>query len=85
MERALGDVGFKQFQIERGEADSYTLTSVQADEILRMRLGQLVNLEQEKLQGEHKALLDEIIDYLDILGDQQRIYAIIKEDLEEMK
>ena len=85
MERALGDVGFKQFQIERGEADSYALTSVQADEILRMRLGQLVNLEQEKLQGEHKALLDEIIDYLDILGDQKRIYAIIKEDLEEMK
>ena len=85
MERALGEQGFKQFQTERGVADSYTLTSVQADEILRMRLGQLVNLEQEKLQGEHKQLLDEIADYLDILGDQQRIYNIIKEDLEEIK
>ncbi len=84
MQRALGDEGFKQFQVERGESDSYTLTSVQADEILRMRLGQLVNLEQEKLQGEHSALLEEIIDYLDILGDQQRIYGIIREDLEEM-
>ena len=85
MQRALGDVGYKQFQLERGEADSYTLTSVQSDEILRMRLGQLVNLEQEKLQGEHAALLEEIIDYLDILGDPKRIYAIIREDLEDVK
>jgi DNA gyrase subunit A len=85
MQRALGDEGFKQFVMERGEAEVYTLTSVQADEILRMRLGQLVNLEQEKLAGEHKALLEEIADYLDILGSQQRVFDIIKEDLEEMK
>jgi len=85
MQRALGDEGFQQFQIERGQADSYTLTSVQTDEILKMRLGQLVNLEQEKLADEHKELLAEISDYLDILGNQQRIYDIIKEDLEEIK
>lgn len=85
MQRALGDEGFKHFQLERGESDSYTLTSVQADEILRMRLGQLVNLEQEKLTDEHKSLLAEITDYLNILGDQQRIFRIIKEDLEEIK
>ncbi|WP_430452587.1 DNA gyrase subunit A [Rhodopirellula europaea] len=85
MQRALGDEGFKQFQLERGEADSYTLTSVQTDEILRMRLGQLVNLEQEKLSGEHAELLKEIIDYIDILGSPSRINGIIKDDLEEMK
>ena len=85
MQRALGDVGFNQFQLERGESDSYTLTSVQTDEILRMRLGQLVNLEQEKLAGEHAELLAEIIDYLDILASQERIYGIIKDDLEEVK
>ncbi len=85
MQRALGDEGFNQFVMERGEADVYTLTSVQADEILKMRLGQLVNLEQEKLAAEHKALLEEITDYLDILGSQQRVFDIIKEDLEEMK
>lgn len=85
MQRALGDEGFKHFILERGEADVYTLTSVQTDEILRMRLGQLVNLEQEKLAGEHKALLEEIADYLDILGSQQRVFDIIKADLEEMK
>ena len=85
LQRALGDDGFKHFQLERGEADSYTLTSVQADEILRMRLGQLVNLEQEKLSDEHKQLLAEITDYLDILADQKRIFGIIKDDLEEIK
>ncbi|MGB1815528.1 MAG: DNA gyrase C-terminal beta-propeller domain-containing protein, partial [Rubripirellula sp.] len=85
MQRALGDEGFQQFVLERGESSAYTLTSVQTDEILRMRLGQLVNLEQEKLSKEHEELLAEISDYLDILGNQSRIYQIIKDDLEEIK
>ena len=85
MQRALGDQGFQQFVLERGEASGYTLTSVQTDEILRMRLGQLVNLEQEKLSKEHQELLIEISDYLDILGNQARIYQIIKDDLEDIK
>ncbi len=85
MERALGEDGFRQFVEERGEASSYTLTSVQADEILRMRLGQLVNLEQEKLAGEHAELLAEIRGYQEILGDPQKIFDIIKNDLEEIK
>ena len=85
LQRALGDAGFEQFVLERGESDSYTLTSVQADEILRMRLGQLVNLEQEKLTDEHKELLAEIADYLDILAKPERINGIIKDDLEEIK
>lgn len=85
MQRALGDAGFEQFASERGRQESYTLTSVQADAILRMTLGQLVNLEQEKLSEEHSQLLLEITDYLEILGDQTRIYAIIREDLEEIK
>ncbi|QEG40984.1 DNA gyrase subunit A [Roseimaritima ulvae] len=85
MQRALGDDGFNQFVSERGQADSYTLTSVQTDAILRMTLGQLVNLEQEKLSGEHAQLLVEISEYLEILGDQQKIYDIIKSDLEEIQ
>ncbi|WP_236622109.1 DNA gyrase subunit A, partial [Novipirellula maiorica] len=85
LKRALGDSGFAQFVLERGEKENYTLTSVQTDAILRMTLGQLVNLEQEKLSGEHAALLTEIIDYLDILSSQERINGIIKDDLEEMK
>ena len=85
MQKALGEEGFRQFVLERGESSSYSLTSVQTDEILRMRLGQLVNLEQEKLTDEHASLLAEIADYVDILASSERIYGIIKDDLEEIK
>ncbi|MGE0608678.1 MAG: DNA gyrase subunit A [Pirellulales bacterium] len=85
MERALGASGFAQFQQERGASDTYSLTAVQADAILRMTLGQLVNLEQEKLGDEFNRLLEEIGDYLRILSDQQNILDIIREDLREIK
>jgi DNA gyrase subunit A len=49
-----------------------------------MTLGQLVNLEQEKLAEEHATLLTEIAEYLSILADPARIYAIIREDLEQL-
>ncbi|MCA9128933.1 MAG: DNA gyrase subunit A [Planctomycetales bacterium] len=84
MQRALGDAGFAEFQKDRGIADTYSLTSVQTDAILAMRLGQLVNLEQDKLANEHAALLEEINGYLVILSDQQNILNIIKEEMEEI-
>jgi DNA gyrase subunit A len=49
-----------------------------------MTLGQLVNLEQEKLVDEHTKLLEQIEEYLAILGDEARIYAMIREDCEEI-
>lgn len=85
MERALGDEGFQRFQEERGVSSAYSLTAVQADAILRMTLGQLVNLEQEKLGGEHRELLEAIGEYLRILSDDANIYAIIREELEDLK
>lgn len=84
MERALGERGFKEFQRDRGEATTYSLTSVQTDAILAMRLGQLVNLEQDKLAEEHNGLLDEIANYLEILSDQRNIFKIIREEMEEI-
>jgi DNA gyrase subunit A len=84
LERALGDTGFAQYQEERGVADEYSLTPVQADAILKMTLGQLVNLEQEKLVDEHTKLLEQIDEYLSILADEARIYAMIREDCEEL-
>jgi len=85
MHRALGDEGFAVFRSERGVADTYSLTPIQADAIIRMTLGQLVNLEQERLAGEHRKLLDEIRDHLRILADEKEIHAIIIEDLRELK
>ncbi|MGQ9606190.1 MAG: DNA gyrase subunit A [Thermogutta sp.] len=83
--RALGEEGFRQFQEERGAAESYTLTPVQADAILRMTLGQLVNLEQEKLVSEHRGLLNDINEYLRILSDERNILAIIREEQLEIR
>ena len=85
LQRALGDEGFSIFKEERGESDIYNLTGVQADAILKMTLGQLVNLEQERLSDQHRKLLDEIREYLRILSDEKNILAIIKEDLDEIK
>jgi DNA gyrase subunit A len=84
MQRALGDRGYSDFQLERGVSDIYKLTSVQTDAILRMTLGQLAGLEQEKLSDEHAAILTEIEGYREILADQAKIYGIIKSDLEDI-
>jgi DNA gyrase subunit A len=84
LERALGPEGYNAFQLERGVAEGYALTPVQADAILKMTLGQLVNLEQEKLADEHNALLIEIGGYLEILGDEARIFGIIRQDMEDL-
>src|SRR4051812_42412965 len=84
LQRALGDVGFGQYQEERGVAEEYSLSPVQADAILKMTLGQLVNLEQEKLIDEHTKLLEQIGEYLGILADESKIYAMIREDCEEL-
>ena len=85
MKQALGEDGFSIFQEERGEKDIYNLTAIQADAILRMTLGQLVNLEQERLSDQHAKLLAEIKEYLRILSDKANIMAIIKEDMQEIK
>ncbi len=84
LKRALGDDGYAQFQEERGVAENYRLTPVQADAILKMTLGQLVNLEQEKLADEHAELMLQINEYLSILADEARIYAMIRDDMVEL-
>ena len=84
MQRALGERGYADFQLERGVADNYKLTSVQTDSILRMTLGQLAGLEQEKLGQEHSAILEEIEGYREILASPAQIYALIREDLVEI-
>lgn len=85
LNRALGDEGFESFQSTRGVKESYALTPVQADAILRMTLGQLVNLEQQKLADEYNALLADIAEFRRILSDEKNILAIVRQDLEEVK
>jgi DNA gyrase subunit A len=85
LERALGADGFAVLQEERGVAESYGLSPVQADAILRLTLGQLVNLEQEKLGGEHRELLGKIGEFRRLLSQEANIKALIRAELVELE
>ncbi len=57
----------------------------QANAILDMRLQTLTHLAVSKLEGELNELLNLIADYKDILANESRVYAIVKEDLQLIK
>ncbi len=61
------------------------LTEVQADEIVKMRLGQLTGLERQKIVDEFNALKEKIADYEDILSDHNRVLHIILDEVNEIK
>jgi DNA gyrase subunit A len=79
-EGLLPELGL-QAQID-GKAQ-YRLSDVQAQEILQMRLQRLTGLEQEKIVDEYREVIDEIIDYLDILAKRERITALIASEMRE--
>ncbi|WP_410498735.1 DNA gyrase subunit A [Chitinibacter sp. S2-10] len=63
----------------------YRLSDVQAQEILQMRLQRLTGLEQDKIVGEYKEVMDKILDLLDILARAERVTEIIHNELSEVK
>ena len=65
--------------------DTFSLTDRQADAILNMRLQRLTSMEVEKLQEELIELDRLIEDLQDILAKPERVLAIIKEDLIQVK
>ncbi len=71
---------------ESGLRDNgYYLSGLQADAILRMSLRNLTGLDQDEIIKDYKNIMERIIDLLDILAKPERITAIIKEELEEIK
>lgn len=65
--------------------EGVSLTKVQAESIGRLQLIQLVGLEVEKLTGEYTAIVGEIQGYESILGNQQLVLDIIREDIVEIR
>ncbi len=63
----------------------YELSEIQADAILKMRLRQLTGLEREKIEEEYKQKKREIKEYEEILGSAERLDALIKQELTEIK
>jgi DNA gyrase subunit A len=63
----------------------YSLTERQVDSILELQLYRLTGLEIDKVKQEYTELLEKIKDLLDILAKEQRVMAIIKKELQEIK
>ena len=64
---------------------NFSLSEVQAQAILDMRLQRLTNLERDKILGEHKEVSELIARLKYILSDAAEVDAIIRTELLEMK
>ena len=58
--------------------DRFGLTEIQADAIVKMRLGQLTGLERTKIEDELGALKVKIAEYTEILGSEVKVLELIK-------
>ena len=63
----------------------FGLDEIQAKAILEMQLRRLTGLERDKIINELEELYRQITDLKDILADHNRVLAIIKEELTEIK
>ena len=63
----------------------FELSERQSQAILDMRLRRLTGLERDKIQSEYDELIALIADLTDILAKPERVIAIIKEELDEVK
>ena len=72
----------KQFGLQ---TDGYRLSEAQAQRILEMQLQRLTNMEQDKIVGEYREVMEKITDLLDILARPERVTSIISEELSVIK
>jgi DNA gyrase subunit A len=62
----------------------FSLTHIQASAILDLRLSQLTALESDSIRSEHADVLERITELREILGDEDRVLGLIKEELGEI-
>src|SRR5579862_9838599 len=67
-----------------GLVERFELTVIQAQAILQLTLSRLTALEADKIKQEHKDLIERIKELREILGDESRVMALIKEELSEI-
>ena len=63
----------------------FDLTDVQAQAIVEMTLGRLSGLERQKIEDRLTKLYELIKEYTEILGSEEKIKSIIKDELSEIK
>ena len=59
----------------------YRLSDTQAQAILELRLQRLTGLEQDKIFGEYRDVMAQIVDFLDILAKPARVTTIVRDEL----
>src|SRR3954466_6397004 len=67
-----------------GLMDTYGLTQIQAQAILDLRLQQLTALEADAIKREHADLSERIKELRALLGDEDKVLSLIKEELTEI-
>jgi len=67
------------------EKGTYKMSEVQARAILDLRLHRLTGLERDKIGDELKGVTDQIKEYLEILGSRDKMLAILKNELIDVK
>ncbi len=68
-----------------GLVDKFSLTKIQAQAILDMKLQRLTALEREKIDQDYKKLTKQIAELKAILASRKKIMAIIKDELIALK
>ncbi|QHQ60277.1 DNA gyrase subunit A [Anaerocolumna sedimenticola] len=61
--------------------ERFSLTDVQAQAIVDMRLRALTGLERERLENEHAELMEKIAEYKAILSDTKKLLTVIKDEI----
>src|SRR5829696_1447843 len=67
-----------------GLMERFELTYIQAQAILELRLQQLTALEADTLRREHADLVERIRELRELLGDEDKVLSLIKEELLEI-
>jgi DNA gyrase subunit A len=67
-----------------GLVERFELSVIQAQAILQLTLSRLTALEADKIKQEHADLMERIKELREILGDEERVNGIIKEELQEI-
>jgi len=71
-------------EAKNGLISAFTLSVIQAQAILDMRLQRLTGLEREKIISEYDALLKDIAWYNEILSSDEVVRGLIKDELSEL-
>lgn len=76
----------KDRETARGELiTQFGLTLIQAQAILDLRLSQLTALESDAIRAEHADVMERIKELRQLLGDEQQVLELIKEEMSDIR